>query len=90
MSDKNSKRNKLLSVRAELYDSLSAAAQRLGFVKDGGEPDVGLFVNETFPSFGLETDDLKFVFRVPKDVSGNPEQLKLFLLSQVDKAVSRI
>jgi hypothetical protein len=90
MSDKFTNKNKIVSIRGKLYNSLSLAAEKAGFMRDDGEPDVGGFVNETLPSFGLETDDVKFVFRVPKDVSQDPEQLKLFLQSQVEKAVTRI
>lgn len=88
MSD--NKKNKIVSVRGELYSSMAVAAKKAGFVRDTGEADVGAFVNETFPSFGLETDDVKLLFRVPKDVSNDPNQLKLFLLAQVDKAVCKI
>lgn len=80
-----SNKNKILSIRGDLYDSMAVAANRSGFVKEDGRPDIGRLVSEIFSFFRLETDDLKFVFRVPKIVAEDPQQLKLFLLAQVEK-----
>ncbi len=88
MSDVKKNLNKLLSLKGDFYDHLASLSKKSGFIKNKTEPDISTFLNETLKPLALETDDVKYIFRVPKVVADDREQLKLFLLAQVDQVVS--
>lgn len=78
-------KNKFVSINGDLYESIATAAKRAGMLREDGLPDMTGYVKQLLTPLGLETDDVRFIFRVPKVVADDKQQLKLFLAFQVEK-----
>lgn len=78
-------KSKLLCVKGEIYKMIVDAAEREGIVREDGKADPSEFLNKKVPALGFDSDDLKFLFKVPKFLSAEPEKLRQYLHAQVDR-----
>lgn len=81
---KKTRRHKLVSISGELYEGLAKSSDKAGFESPNR------YLVHLLKSAGFDTEDVKFIFRVPVEVSVDPEQCRAFLYAQVEKALEKM
>ena len=84
MVKKTTRRHKLLSVPGGLYEGLAQSGVKAGF------ENPNRYLAHLLKSAGFDTEDVKLIFRVPLEISADPEQCKAYLHAQVEKAVKKM